>query len=63
MISSTLIAMSLAKLAVAGSLSMSIITGLKWFNTFDPKRKKKGGNKDEVSNEIESLREKVRTRS
>lgn len=55
------LAMTIAKLATALTVSTGLIVGMKYFNSFEWKAKKKKGG---VSNadEIESLLERTRTK-
>lgn len=55
------LAVSIFKLGTALTLASGIITGVKYFNTYEFKSKKKGGNQD-VPGEIDNLREKIRAR-
>ncbi|MNF53588.1 hypothetical protein D3C84_349790 [compost metagenome] len=61
-IGATVVAMSILKIATMLGVSTAIITGVKFFNTFELKSKKKGGNSID-SDEIKSLRERVGSRS
>lgn len=51
----------LMKISATLGLSSAIITGVKVFNTYDPKAKKKGGGKSD-SDSLDYLREKTRFR-
>jgi hypothetical protein len=57
----TYFAILLIKLSAALGLSTGLITGVKYFNTYDPKGKKKGGARG-GSDDLDYLREKVRPR-
>lgn len=60
-VSATVLAVSILKIATMLGVSTGIITGVKYFNTFELKAKKKGGNLSD-SDEIKSLREKIGSR-
>ena len=59
--SATLLAVSILKIATMLGISTGIITGVKYFNTFELKAKKRGSNTHD-SDEIKSLREKLGSR-
>lgn len=56
----TFYAVLVVKLAAALGLSTGLITGVKYFNTYDFKGKKKGGARGGSDN-LDYLREKVRS--
>ncbi|MGM7720519.1 hypothetical protein [Metabacillus sp. Hm71] len=58
----TVVALSILKIATMLGISTGIISGVKYFNTFELKTKKKGSNSHE-SDEIKSLRERIGSRS
>jgi hypothetical protein len=57
----------IAKICVLGATSITILTGVKWFNDFNPSFKKKNGKEgkvnDDIDNTIESLRQKAGSRA
>lgn len=58
----TFFAVLIVKLGAALSVSTGVITGIKYFNTYEFKGSKKGGMKNE-SDHLEYLREKVRPKN
>jgi hypothetical protein len=52
----------LVKLATAGTLTTTLVAGIKWFNTFEFNFKKRGAGRNDSPVEIESLREKIGSR-
>lgn len=57
----TFVAILAVKLAAALGSCTGVITAVKWFNTYEFKDKKKGGTRN-VSDDVDYLREKVRSK-
>jgi hypothetical protein len=58
----TFVAMVIVKLATAGTLTTTLVAGIKAFNTYEFSLKKKGVGRNDSPVEIESLREKIGSR-
>lgn len=59
-VTATFVAVNIIKLATAGTVTMAVIIGVKVFNTYEFTTKKKGGSKNDKSDELTPLRKRVR---